>query len=212
MADQETLDVAIREQTGSAAARRLRATGMTPGVVYGHNQAPVAVAFAEREFVQHLARHGTGSLVQLRYPGKKQGPLAMVSAVQRDPLSGRLLNVDFQAVTLTEKVRASVRVVLDGEPAGHRQGGVLEHLMHEVHVECQAGQIPPAIHVDVSPLGVGGNVHVKDLVVPEGVHVLDAADEVVALVAAPTKAAAVEEAAQAVPEPETVAETTEETA
>ena len=208
---QEILEVVPRAQSGKAAARRLRAQGLVPGVVFGRGTAPQPIAVNAREFALRFGRRlHSSALLQLQFPDGQEGPLVMISAVQRDPIRGDLLNVDLHQVSLTEKVQAMVAVALSGEPAGMREGGVLSQLVHEVKVECLPTDIPARITADITHLQVGEALHLGDLQVPAGVELLGHAEDAVALVTRPI-AETVEEAAEAAPvEPELVEKKTEE--
>ena len=209
--DQQVFDVTIREQMGKEAAKRLRANGFAPGVVYGRGMAPLPVAVDAREFARrfgHVAHSNV--LVQLKLPEGQDGPLAMVQAVAWDPLTGALLSVDFHQVSLTEKIHATVSVTLAGEPAGHKQGGVLNQLLHQVSVACLPGDVPASLEIDVSGLDIGQSLHVSDLTLPAGVDLLSHAEEMLAVVTPPTKRTVEDEAEEAEPEPEQVPAKTEE--
>lgn len=191
------LKVRKRERSGTSAARRMRREGWVPGVIYGRGREPLAVAVEDRELRSLLSHHSRG-LVNLRVDDSE--PLAvLVKSVAWHPITRTPLNVDFHAVSLTEKVHTRVPVVLVGEPEGVRAGGVLEHILREVEVSCLPTQIPDEVQVDVSALAVGHSLHVRDIVAPAGAEILTPQDEVVVVVAAPTMVAEVtpEEAAPA---------------
>jgi len=123
-------------------------------------------------------------IVSLKLDGGER--TALVRGVQRDPLTHEILHLDFQEVSLTEKVRVEVNVHLVGTPIGVKDaGGILETIIRAVEVECLATTIPGSIDVDVSQLGIGDSVHVRDLQ-PEGVVILTDPDQTVATVVPPT--------------------------
>jgi len=151
----------------------MRAAGLIPGVVYGRGREPVAVHVPERELshIVHLHR-GRAGLVGLVFEGDSGEPVpGVIKEVQRDPVSRRILAVDLQRVSLTEKIRTEVPVVAQGRAKGVEEGGVLELLIHEVEVECLPTAIPESLTVDVSQLGIGDSLPVSALSVPEGVTV-----------------------------------------
>jgi large subunit ribosomal protein L25 len=115
----------------------------------------------------------------------------LVKEMQRDPVQGSLLHVDLYAVDLTQTVEVAVPIHLSGKPKGVEMGGVLEHPMREIEVECLPRAIPDAITVDVSELEIGDGIHVRDLALPEDVKLLSDPDLAVAHISTPT----VEEAA-----------------
>lgn len=209
------LTVSKREAAGKGAAKKLRAQGLAPAVVYGRGKEPVTIAVQEREFFRRFGARGeSNELVRLTLAEGGEGMLAMVYAVQTDAISGRLLNVDFHQVALDEKVQATVPVVLHGEPAGHKEGGILSQAIHELKVECLPTQVPARLEGDISHLMIGDALHLADLALPEGV-VLHGhrPEDVVAQVSAPV--ARVTEEAEAAEGAEAGAETaaaeTEET-
>lgn len=191
------LTVEPRSEIGKSAARRLRAGGKTPAVVYGHGIEPVPVAVETRGFLHSVthAGHG-GTIINLTVKGHGEASgTAMVKAVAREPITGQLLNIDFQRIQAGEKVTAPVPVVVVGESPAQRVGGVLEHLAHEVNVHCLPDDLPGEIRVDISQLNMGQAIRVSDLEVPPGVEITNAPEEVVVLVAQPR--VVVEEAAPA---------------
>jgi large subunit ribosomal protein L25 len=198
MPQQEVLNCSIRNQAGTGAARKLRASGVVPGVVYSKGQETQTVGVLERELIRLLhAHHGRAGLVSLAVEGNTGEPIpAVLKEMQRDPVSRRILSVDFQQVSLTERMRTEVAVRTVGIPAGVKVGGVLELVLHEVEVECLPTALPEALTVDVSALDVGDSLPVSALQVPEGVSVVTPAEDPLVTVLAP-KVTAEEAAAEA---------------
>jgi len=195
--DQIEVNVIRREAAGKSAARRLRTQGRAPAVIYGKEfeTLPVAVDLSELEPIFAEGQQST-ALLRLHIDGKasRSSPLVMIKEVQRDPLSGQVLNVDFHKISLKEKVTAQVPVVLTGESPAVRHGGILEHVLREIEVECLPTDIPDRFDVDISHLEIGHSIHLNELQAPDRVTVLTGADEVIAVMAAPK---AVEEPAPA---------------
>jgi large subunit ribosomal protein L25 len=152
---------------------------------------------------------GSNVIVELKLDGGA-GQTAIIREVQRDPISHDILHLDFHHISLTEKVTIEVNVHLVGVPDGVKNGGgVLEHIARTIEIECLPTQIPGAIEADVSGLGIGDSVHVRDLVVSNAL-ILSDPDMTIATVVPPTKAveAPVGEAAAATAgkaEPEVIA-------
>lgn len=204
---QQELAVEARTASGSSAARRLRRRGLVPAVLYGRGIEPVAIAISDKSLRELLHGGAQNVLVRLRLAGASEPAMAMLKELQRHPITGGVLNVDFHKVSLTEKIAAQVPIVLTGEAPGIKQGGVLDQVLRQVEVECLPTDIPPSISLDVSGLGIGHSLHVSDLVAPEGVVIADDPTSVVATitrvaeekpaVVAPEVAAAEEEAAAA---------------
>ncbi|MCX7598808.1 MAG: 50S ribosomal protein L25 [Armatimonadetes bacterium] len=176
-----------RADTGKGAARKFRAAGQVPGVVYGAGREPQPIVVA-RETLERIARLGTNVVLELCVDGQSppEGVAAMVKAVEHHPVTRAPLSVDFQWVSLTRVVHVSVPVVLTGSPEGVRlEGGVLEQLLHDVEIRCLPTNIPPELTVDVTHLKVHESVHVRDLALPEGVEIVTDPDAAVATIVPP---------------------------
>jgi len=205
---------ALRARSGKGPARQSRRAGRIPGVLYGHGQTALAVAVDTKEFISAI-RHieGGNMIVALRLDGGEK--TALVREVQRDPLSHEIIHLDFQEVSLTERVHVQVTVHLVGIAKGVKDsGGILETILRTVDVECLATSIPNHLEVDVSALEIGDSLHVRDLSVPEGVTMLTDGDQPIATVVPPTvyEAPVVAEVAApaAAAEPEVIAKGKEE--
>ena len=202
--EQVTFLVQKRDQVGKGAARKLRAAGQIPGVAYGRGVDPVPIAVDERQLLA-LEKHGANVLIDLKVDDAPSGAsrLAILKELQRDPITLRPLSVDFQWISLTQRITVAVPIVLEGEPRGAESGGVLEHSIRELQVHVLPTEIPSSIPVSVAELDIGQSIHVRELDVPEGVEVLTPADEPVVTVSAPRAVEVVEEAPEEeVPEAE----------
>lgn len=191
-----TLKAEKRDKAGKGVARSLRREGLVPSVLYraGHSL-PIKMNRKELAgFISSTA--GEQVMVNLEFPdGEKR--LALLKDYQVDPIKGELLHADFFEALLTEKVRVTVAISTTGEPVGvKRDGGILQHGVREIEIECLPDKIPGHITVDVSGLELGKSIHVSDLVLGEGIKVLTDPDEVIATVTAIVE----EEAAPAAPE------------
>jgi len=173
-----------REESGKGAARKLRAAGRVPAVLYGHGVGPVPVSVDAKDLFRVLhGSAGTNVLVDLLVDGAQH--LSLPREIQRDHVRGRYLHVDFLAVRRDEKVTVSAPVRVVGESPGVKAGGVIEHHLWELQVECLPGDVPDGIEADVSQLQVGDSLRVSDLVSPEGVAVLTPPEESVISVVIP---------------------------
>jgi large subunit ribosomal protein L25 len=181
-----------REGTGKGVARKLRAAGRVPAVVYGQGMDAAAVSVDAKDLYHVLHAGGANVLLDLVIDGK--GLLALARDVQRDHIHGRFVHVDFLAVSRTEKITIQVPVRVVGESVGVKAGGVLEHHLWEVEAECLPSDVPEAIEADISELQVFDSLKVADLVAPEGVTILSGEDELV-LAVVPPQAREVEEVA-----------------
>jgi large subunit ribosomal protein L25 len=193
------LEVKPRERRGSADARRLRAGGMVPGVLYGSGKPAHPFAVAERELRRVLTGdHGLHAILDVVFEGQKTAHHAVLKDYQLDPVRTRLLHIDLHEVRLDRPIQAQVAVELVGESAGVKEGGVLTLVQREVNVEALPMEVPDRLELDISGMAIGDSLRIGDLPATEGVTVLDDPDAVVATVGAPTK---VEE-----PEPEELPE------
>lgn len=184
-----------RKELGSAAVRRVRRQGMVPGIVYGAEKENRLVSLNHHEFEQLLAHHaGSNLMLDLSIDGA--APVkALLKEVQRHAITGHILHLDFFAVSMTKRLAISVPVELVGEPTGvTQQGGILEHLLRTIEVECLPGDVLEFVEVDVSNLNVGDRLTVADIVLDKGKYEVTTAPNIgVAMVLAPR----VEEAASA---------------
>jgi len=198
------LKAARRDGAGKGVARKLRAAGQVPAVLYGHGMDPLSIAIDSKDLFHALhGSAGTNVLVDLVVEGKEH--LALPREIQRDHVRGQYLHVDFLAVRRDEKVEVDVPIRVVGESPGVKSGGVLEHHLWDLHVECLPGDVPDGIDADISALQVGDSLKVGDLVLPKGVGILTPADESVLGVITP-QARVLEEAVAVAAEGEAEAE------
>jgi large subunit ribosomal protein L25 len=170
-----------RSKLGSSASRRLRAQGLVPGIIYGHKQESVAVTFPAKE-AEALAR-SSHRVVDIELDGKSETTL--LRDTQWDVFHSELRHLDFMRVDPNERVKVDVDVVLRGIAVGTLSGGVLDHALHTVHVDCLAVNIPEAIVVKIQGLKVGDIIHVRELELPPGVKILNPPDAIVVRVTEP---------------------------
>jgi large subunit ribosomal protein L25 len=213
MADNVDLQARPREERGKNAARRLRASGMLPAVLYGDGDGvSTALAVPDRVVDYTLQHFGDNALYDIDlWAG---GSTARIVDVQRDPVSGRLLHVDFAPVDMQQRIEVTVPLHVVGEAPGTEEGGVLQQVAYEVQIETLPGDIPQELTLDVSSLGMNENLTLADLRLPEGITLVSDPEEVAAIVTAPTEITEEElEAAGVVEEePEEVVEEGEEAA
>jgi large subunit ribosomal protein L25 len=190
------MDVTLTAETGrpngSSRARRLRAAGKVPAVVYGLDQEPVAVTVEWLELRRALnTEAGLNALITLDLDGQQD--LTIVKTLQRDPVRRTVEHVDFLRIDRNASITVEVPVALVGEAKEVEQNqGIVEQLLHSVTVEARPGSIPTGLELDISGLEIGGAVRVGDLTLPEGVTTPIDPDEQVAI-GSVTRAAMVEE-------------------
>lgn len=173
-----------RESRGKGGARKSRAAGRVPAILYGRGMEPMAIEVDRREFVTALHTDaGTNVLLDIEVDGT--GTLALAREIQRDPVKGTLLHADFVKVDRTQAIQVEVPVHITGESAGVKEGGVLEQPTHSVTVRCLPTEVPEAIDADISVLAIGDSLRVGDLRPAGDYEILTDADAVLASVAAP---------------------------
>ncbi|MDR2602299.1 MAG: 50S ribosomal protein L25 [Spirochaetaceae bacterium] len=168
-----------RNETGSAAASRLRRAGRIPAVIYGHNET-VSLDLDEKEFVSGIKGLTESTIVTVEFDGTVHE--AFVKSAQRNITTGKILHVDFYEIQGGKILRTKVSIRTYGNPVGVREGGVLETPLHEIEVECMPKDLPPRIEVDISGLKANQAIHAGDLPLGEGVKLISSPDKVVALV------------------------------
>ena len=206
MSETMSLEVQPREETGKNANRRSRAQGKIPAVVYGGGRESVAIEVDRKTLVDTMKKHAGENPIFLLKLGDRERH-AMIRHMDVDPISRQVIHIDFQRVLMDQKVRVTVPIELVGTAYGVKtEGGVIDFVTREVHVECLPGDIPKHIDCDVTQLHVGQHVEARDLQIPAGVTLLDEPDRVIVslsharLEAAPAAAAEGAEAERAEPE------------
>ncbi len=179
------LKAEVREGTGSATVKKLRRQGIVPGVIYGGGQRNYPVQVNAKEITDLLAHASSENvLVDLVVEGAKdKNKLVLIQAVQHNTLSRAITHIDFQAVREDEEIRATVPVYLSGEPVGVKQGGLLDHQVHQLEVRCLPKDLPESLTFDVTDLAMGQALHVGEVKFPNGVAPTTGAKVVIALIA-----------------------------
>lgn len=173
-----------RSGDGKGEARKLRAAGRVPGVLYGHGMQPVHFAVDAKE-LHHLLHTPAGMNVLFDLVVEGDEHLVLPRDVQRNHIKGQYVHVDFLVVRRDETVTLDIPVNVIGSSVGVRAGGVVEHTLWNVQVECLATEVPDAIEADITELEVGQSLHVSDLVPPKGVTILNNPEDLVVAVVVP---------------------------
>jgi large subunit ribosomal protein L25 len=185
------LDAEVREEVGRSKVGDLRQKGFIPAVVYAQGKEALPLKIGHKAFLGLVHQYRIESMVinlKIKDDKKNKPRACLIKEMQYDPVHGEIIHVDFNEISLTKAIKVNVPVVAKGEPVGVKQeGGSLEHILWEIEVECLPTDIPKNFEVDVSQLKIGDSVHIKDLVVPEKVKVLNDIGAIVLSVAAPMK-------------------------
>ncbi len=202
--EQIELNVQPRTITGKQVST-LRRAGIVPAVLYARHSEPVSLQANGRELMRVLTRAGGSRLVKINIEGSREARMALVREVQREPIRGDLLHVDFYGVSMSEKITVAVPVRFEGaSPVVTRNEGVLNYGSETIEIECLPGDLIDGITVDLSTLDhVGAAIYVSDLKLPDTIKVLANADDLVVRVSH-LAAEEVEGAAAAAPEPEVI--------
>ncbi len=203
MAENVDLQAREREARGKNNARRLRAQGMLPAVLYGDGDDGNVILAVPTKVVDYTLQHlGDNALYDIELEGGQGDLTARIVDVQRNPVTDKLVHVDFAPVNMRERIVITVPLAVVGESPGVAEGGVLQQVAYEVEVETLPGDIPQEVTLDVSGLGLNENLTLADVTLPEGVTLVSDPEEVAATVTPPTEITEEEiEAAGIVEEP-----------
>lgn len=183
------IDVVPRTEFGKNPSRRLRRSGMIPGIVYGSNKPPVPISVDPKQVLKVLrSESGVNSIFLLNLVGKDQRRHAMIKDYQRDPVTSRLQHADFIRIQMDEAIEVNVPIQTVGEAPGVKLDlGILDMPLREIRIESLPADIPDSIKVDISSLKIGDALRVGDLQVPPRVKILTDPSQTVAVVAPPAK-------------------------
>ena len=197
------LNATVRTGTGKGAARKIRQEGNIPSVIYGHGREPQSLTTNARETEKVLRGIATTStVIELTIEGKTARTL--IREIQRHPFKRHIMHIDFQELVAGETVSVYCPIVYIGTPEGVRlEGGILDQIMHQLHIEVDPSSIPNHIDVDVTGVKLGKSLHVSDLTLPAGIKVLDDMTNTVCIVQA-SKAGSEAVVADGAPEPELI--------
>jgi len=179
------LEAEIREGSSSRGSLRgLREGQKIPGVIYGGRKPPLPIVVSEKALKKATEAAGANTVLTLKHP--KGEDTVLLKEISHDVVTHRPLHVDFQRITLTQKLTVKVHLKLVGEAPGVKlQGGILEHLMREIEVKCLPTAIPHELTVDISTLEINHSIRVKDLVAPADVEIHQDPEQILVNIVAP---------------------------
>lgn len=178
------LKIERRTEMGKGFARRARMAGQIPGVVYGPEIDPIPVAVEERQFRSAMKDATSGSILNLTLDGKKTK--AVLREMQRDPVSNRVLHIDFHAISMNRPIHISIPIHFTGTPVGVKvDGGIMQTTMRELEISCLPANIPDDLEIDVNELSIGGSIHVRDINI-DNVDILSEEQRTIVVISAPT--------------------------
>lgn len=176
-----------RKGLGKQAVKKIRAEQHIPAVVYGTEIKPTSLEVGSDEFSRVIhTKAGENVIIQLAVSGHKNfEKTVVIKEIQHHPVTDAIIHVDFNCISLTEKIKVKVPLHVKGEAPGLKEGGVLDVVHHEIEVECLPTQIPERLDADISTLNIGDSIHVKEISFPPGVQSLLPGEEVVVAIHAP---------------------------
>jgi len=179
-----TLEAEIRQQAGKGVARKLRAAGKVPGVVYGAGEAATAIAVDRRQLTHVLATDaGLNVLIDLKVGSDTY--LTLARELQRDALRGDIKHVDFVKIDRNTAIEVDIPIHVEGDSIGVREGGVVEHHIWSIKVSCKPGNVPESITADITSVGLHEHFKAGDLTMPAGVELLTDPEENIITIATP---------------------------
>ncbi len=200
------LKASLREEIGKQKMKKLRRDKRIPAVVYGHGTKATSIAVSQEDFLRVIhTKAGENVIIQLDVDGpKKFEKTVVIKEIQHSPTTDAIQHVDFNAISLTEKIKVKVPLHVKGEAPCLKEGGVLDVVHHEIEVECLPTNIPERLDADISALKIGDSIHIRELVFPSGVVPQFEPDEVVVAVHAPKAEEAAPAAEEGAAEPEVI--------
>src|SRR3989338_3540556 len=181
------LKAGLRQQKGKQAVKKIRAQKRIPAVVYGSGIKATSIEVSADEFARVIhTRAGENVVIQLTVSGPKNlEKTVVIKEIQHDPVTDVIQHVDFNAISLSEKIKVKVPLHVKGDAPGLKEGGVLDVVHHEIEVECLPTDIPERFDADISKMQIGDALHIKDLSFPQGVAPQYEVEEVVVTIHAP---------------------------
>jgi len=180
-----SLNAALRAETGKNSNRRLRSQGLIPGVLYGNDIENKSISVDPKEVISILTSD-SGQNTIFKVKVGKTGTDVLIKDYVLDPVKGNLIHIDLLAVNLSDVMTFQVHIHIVGEAIGVKDfGGVLEHVLREIDVECKASDVPESIVVDVTSLDLNDQVRVRDLVVADGIRITNDPEQLVLNLAPP---------------------------
>ena len=205
--EKRKLKVKLRDRTGKEYVKKLRKNGLLPAVLYGpHLKKSLPLEVDIKELRSFLSQSDKAKIITLEITDQKTNKRhdVIIKDFQRDSIKGDLQHLDFYAVTRGEAITTTVPISFVGKSQGEKMGGIVEHLVRELEIECLPKDLPSAIEVYIAPLELGDSLSVGDVKVPSGIKVLTHPQEVVVSVVSPAKEEVKVEEKEAVEEVEVV--------
>lgn len=198
------IKAAIRTTGKKSIVKNLRNQGYIPAIVYGNKKDPIAITINAREFRKEFSHISESSLIDLEIENDTTRSV-LIKDFEEDLVKGRIIHMDFLEIEAGKMLTTNVEVSLTGTPVGVRQGGILEHFLHEVEIECYPKDLPEILEVSVDELNISDSLHVSDLPQLKGVQYKNSPTQVVLQVSSP-KLVSLEPDTEEITEVETVSD------
>jgi large subunit ribosomal protein L25 len=171
----------IREGKGKGVARKLRAKGYIPGILYGTDIEPVLIKLNKKlneKILKHITTHNIIAEIKLKKNGEEETFSAVLKDIQREPIKDEIIHVDFYKLSMDKPVIMDVPILLKGKSKGEEKGGILEQELREIKVEGYLKDIPEVIEVDIENLDFGHAILVKDIKLSSSIKILEEPEKV----------------------------------
>ncbi|MDD3626635.1 MAG: 50S ribosomal protein L25, partial [bacterium] len=175
-----------REETGKSAVRKLRVRGLIPANLYGTGEKNRNFTIQQKDVIRLFAKEYENIIIELSLEGETIP--SIIKEIRKDVLTGKVLHIDFQHVQMGKPIKVQIPVHLKGVAPGVKVGGIVEHFLRDIGIECLPKNIPSEISVDISALNHGDAIHVSDLPISEEIRILDSLQTVIVSVVLPAKA------------------------
>ena len=175
----------MRETFGKGVVKKMRKNGFIPAVIYGKSlNLSIKLPYSAVKALKSI-HFSESTIIDMEIEGKEgEGVKALIKDVQYNPITDEIMHVDFMQVSMEEKITVNIPVVLKGDCKGVKEGGVLEQMLWEIEIEALPMDIPDKINLDVSQLGMGDSIHVKDLNLGDSVKIMESPGETIVTVVA----------------------------
>lgn len=205
--------IAQERLPGKSQTKRLKRQGYIPAIIYGKNvNIPLALDKDAFKVLNKIKFSETAIInLEIKNGENKRSFMALIKGIQRDIITNNIIHLDFMQFSLEDKIRVHIPIIFKGEPAGVKEGGILEKMLREVEIEGVVSKIPQSIEVDVSSLGIAESLHIEDLKIPPDLKIItNPKDTVATVVVKKEEEVPAEEAEAAAEEPEVLKEKKEE--
>lgn len=176
------LKASQRKDFSKSSNKKIRKAGLIPGVFYSKNIKPIPIDVSDKA-INPLVFTSKTHLISLELDGHEEYE-CIIKDVQFDPVTDKVIHFDLLGLTKGEKIRLEIPVQLAGSPIGVKEGGIIQHVMHKVEIECLPKNIPEHIAIDVSGLKLGDSIHISDLKI-EDIEFIDPAESLIVQVTHP---------------------------